>query len=385
MIFISIRICTFQNFSFLLRIRLQQLERESEVLDQSFQAYLRRQQISKQQMNEDASKIWENYSLSKAALADYGKTEDKHTIPHSNVMKMDTVLNSTFHNDVDIEEVLKDLNEIKQLKSPTFNKKETFSRESILRPKFSSYKVTTNFEIQPLIDQSKKLFDTQVKVKLPENQNTMIPQKTHDILPRNDEAKEKQIERKIGLQRENTFTITPAPEPIPDPIGISTSLVAKTQSENIMSNGYSLPKETSSPTLVAKKTETKENGIHEIATNIPERVETAVTLIDKIKEQKNGNVSTSDNKKEIGITNSSTKVNGFSKTTHSNINGTKKNSEVTVENGIKPVKCSTSNGFANKLTTFKTVASESDSIEADSDLISIGAQRAIKSPDDFWI
>lgn len=364
------------------------MERESEVLDQSFQAYLRRQQISKQQMNEDASKIWENYSLSKAALADYGKTEDKHTIPHSNVidtMKMDTVLNSTFHNDVDIEEVLKDLNEIKQLKGPTFNKKETFSKESIWPPKFSSYKVNTNSGNRPVIDYNQKLFDTQIKVKLPENRNIIIPQKTYDISPRNDETKEKQTERKIGLQRENTFTITPDSAPILDSIGISTSLVTKTQSESIMSNGHSVPKKTSTPTLAVKKTESRENGVHEDAVNIPERVVSPLNLIDKMNLQKNGNFSTSDNKKEMENTNSSLKVNGFSKTNHSKINGTVQFSEVTVGNDVKPSTGSTSNGFANKMTTFKTVASESDSIEADSDLISIGAQRAIKSPDDFWI
>lgn len=347
-------------------------------------------------MNEDASKIWENYSLSKAALAEYNKTEDKHIIPHSNVidtMKMDTVLNSTFHNDVDIEEVLKDLNEIKQLKSPTFNKKEAFSKESILPPKFSNYKINTNFGIRPVIDHNQKLFDTQVIVKLPETQNITFPPKTYDILPRSneDKDKEKQIEnenekekgRKIGLQRENTFTVTPAPVPIPDPIGPPTSLVTiTTQSENIMSNGDSVPEKKSSPTLIAKKT--KENGVHEVAVNIPERIKSPVTLTDKMNEQKNGKVFT-DNKKEMESTNSSSKVNGYSKIIQSKINGTEKMSEITVKHGIKPSTGLTSNGFANKMTTFKTVASESDSIEADSDQISIGAQRAIKSPDDFWI
>lgn len=50
------------------RHRLQELEQESEKIDKSFQAYLKRQTIEKTRLSEDISKIWQNYNLEKSIL-----------------------------------------------------------------------------------------------------------------------------------------------------------------------------------------------------------------------------------------------------------------------------------------------------------------------------
>lgn len=51
--------------NFFCRARLKQLELESEKLDESFQAYLKRQYNEKTQLNEDIAKIWENYQINR--------------------------------------------------------------------------------------------------------------------------------------------------------------------------------------------------------------------------------------------------------------------------------------------------------------------------------
>lgn len=86
---------------------------------------------------------------------------------------------------------------------------------------------------------------------------------------------------------------------------------------------YSVPED-------VKKIETRENGVHQVAVNIPGPVESSVTLNDKMNLQKNGKV-TIDNKIEIESTNSSSKIINFNKITHIKINKTEKCLDVSVK------------------------------------------------------
>lgn len=105
---------------------MQQLERESEQLDESFQAYLQRQQISKSQLKRDVSKIWKNYNLEKAALIQYNPSTDQTNLFRNQpklieTQNIDTVLNNSIKDDVDVRELLKDLKDVRQLESPFKN------------------------------------------------------------------------------------------------------------------------------------------------------------------------------------------------------------------------------------------------------------------------
>lgn len=53
---------------FFIRLRLQELERESEKLDASFRTYLKRQHLEKSHFNEDVAKILQNYNMRKVML-----------------------------------------------------------------------------------------------------------------------------------------------------------------------------------------------------------------------------------------------------------------------------------------------------------------------------
>lgn len=119
-------------------MRLQQLEKESEQLDVSFQSYLHRQHILKHQMNADASKIWENYNLSKASLAQYNSSNENINFmlsqSHKKMINVGAIMNSTMIDDVDIANVLKDLEEIKRVQSPQFDKNKLFAQENRIKP-----------------------------------------------------------------------------------------------------------------------------------------------------------------------------------------------------------------------------------------------------------
>lgn len=109
------------------------MERESERLDESFQAYLRRQKSLKQQMNADVTQIWENYNLSKAALEQYDSVVGQANLT-SNVSKFlnTTIIDGTANDKMsEYDDILKDLEEIKQLASPQFDKDDLFPTEII--------------------------------------------------------------------------------------------------------------------------------------------------------------------------------------------------------------------------------------------------------------
>lgn len=105
---------------------MQQLERESEHLDESFQAYLQRQQSAKIQLKQDVSKIWENYNLEKAALVQYSPSVEQANV-FTNQSKLvqtrdiDSVLKDTIKEDAEIQDFLKDLHKIKPFESPFEN------------------------------------------------------------------------------------------------------------------------------------------------------------------------------------------------------------------------------------------------------------------------
>lgn len=61
------------NYDFFLffRSRLRELENESEKLDESFRAYLKKQRLEKTQFNEDIAKILQSYNIRKAILGQH--------------------------------------------------------------------------------------------------------------------------------------------------------------------------------------------------------------------------------------------------------------------------------------------------------------------------
>lgn len=365
-------------------------------------------------MNDDASKIWENYSLSRAALAQYNKVDDRHVVYHSNLVdkdKTDKVVNSTFHDDVDIDAVLKDLNEIKRLKSPTFDKNEAFSKEKILPLKLHGYKINTHSENRPAFDYSNKLFNFQAKDSLTNPQNSIFSQKGNEILPRSDKVKDKEIEKDREREGEekmkrmeslrdrgkiiaSTSSFIPVPlgtgaEHITNQIDVASSLRTKYQTINVTSNGNSELENTTKSSAPIATADAKEIGIkdsdgkHDVVRST-ERDDTSVTLNNGTHLQ-NGKVANTNNEKEIESTTIQSKVNGIGKVSPLKVNGSDQMVDVAVSNSFKPTIELAKNGFANKLTKFSKIGSESDGIGSDSEQISIGAQRIIKSPDDFWI
>lgn len=116
---------------------MQQLERESEQLDESFQAYLRRQKNLKQQMNSDVTQIWKNYNFSKAALEQF-ETINPKLIHTTNI---DFTLDDKVTDDDDL---LKDLHEIRQLRSPQLVK-QAFSQQKVLNWKNQ----ISNYDLSP--------------------------------------------------------------------------------------------------------------------------------------------------------------------------------------------------------------------------------------------
>lgn len=373
------------------------MERESEELDQSFQAYLRRQNILKQQMNDDASKIWENYSESKAALAKFDKIDNKHAASngyHPNlvdVMPVEQVYNSTFQDDVDVQEVLKDLNDIKRLSSPRFNKNVAFPQDNLIA--FKSH--VNKFES---IGHKEKIFERPTIV----DKHEMLIQMPR---PTPFRMTEKPIEK---ITKQATANI------------VAESLTISKQIENIKSSTENQLKEGTKPAKINASDESnlkrKEN------LEVANEIETVKTIEKKISEtEKNEKIAVQSlnekviekslSEKVVEINRPATLTNGFSKESLGNndtvktenkisspvkVNGTRKLTEPKVDvieklpttasfwNGLSPEK--KINGIASKLTTFVSTLSESDSGSAEvSELISIGQQRLIKSPDDLWI
>lgn len=98
----------------------------------------------KRQMNDDVTHIWESYNLGKAALEQYDSITGQANLMHNqpkfmNTTKMDKT--SDFElNENDDDTILRDFQEIRQLKSPQFDKNEIFSKETV----FASIKPKVN-------------------------------------------------------------------------------------------------------------------------------------------------------------------------------------------------------------------------------------------------
>lgn len=120
---------------------MQELERQSEQLDESFQSYLRRQKIRKRQINDDVTHIWDSYNLSKAALEQYECVSGQANLMHNqpklmNTTKIDRALNLEL-NENDDDSILREFQEIKQIKSPQFDKNEIFPKQTVFGGKKS--------------------------------------------------------------------------------------------------------------------------------------------------------------------------------------------------------------------------------------------------------
>lgn len=396
-------------FPFNLRVRLQQLERESEDLDQSFQAYLRRQQIMKQQMTNDASKIWENYSLSKAALSKYDSIGNQNiNIAQQTSMdqlKMDQFFNSTFKDDIDVHEVLKDLNEIRKLKSPPFDKNEAFSKENLLPLKTQRNSINLLTHKQPVIDYNEKFFETQLKATLPEykefhfnHKEKFVENEKEKRIEEIKEQAEKNVkEKRIEMEKYIKQISVPISNPGPSSKSIAPKLITTNLNESLKSMEIKLPEEKPrekemTGTLAAAKITNGKNIFSIENTEKKTDFIEATILNDKKNVEKGEIPNISEEKKVAEATFNPLKLNGFHKTSEfepksNQTNGIEKQPESKTENSPKTKTLSQikMNGFSSKLPTFVSRVSDSDSIEEGSEQISIGAQRAVKSPDDFWI
>lgn len=365
------------------------MEHESEELDQSFQAYLRRQKILKQQMNNDASKIWENYTLSKAALDQIDKNEDKHTIANVNQpklfepMKVDHVINSIFYDDVDIEEVLKDLEEIKRLKSPRFNKTEALPKNSLL-----SFKSQIN-EFRPIPKRTKNRFEKQKKVenrlksveKLIEMPSIILE---NPILEKPTKTVVMEMASEPKLQQQNEEIKSNIQTRSQDKhLKINGTVTISSDESNIIVNE---PIELEKLLNSEKNTENEKIAAKTTNVEIHSGALTNGHLIEKYTSDSIQSVKQEDAKeiKKESRPLSPLKENGIIKT-ESKVGLIEKLPITLEENGsVQATSTTNTNGFVKKLTTFVSIVSESDSAEI-SEQISIGQQRISKSPEDFWI
>lgn len=78
------------NQFFLCRLRLQQLENESEKLDKSFQTYLKQQTTQKIQLNEDITNIWQDYTFGKVLLERHSLTTPRKALLSQQKSTMDS-------------------------------------------------------------------------------------------------------------------------------------------------------------------------------------------------------------------------------------------------------------------------------------------------------
>lgn len=377
------------------------MERESEQLDQSFQAYLRRQHISKQQMNDDASKIWENYTLSKAALAQFDKIEGKHNIATAlqpkltDTMKVDYVLNSTFYDDVNIQEVIKDLNEIKLLKSPRFNKNEAFpTRNGIFtfKSQKNEFKLQKNGQKGIELERQNKVENRMRASEKLLAKPTIILEKPAEPIrekPIITTAVEVAAEPKVMQQNKElnpnadsnlqNKTVKTNGAVIPSNHEAITKSKESIEIEKLLNSEKTTEKEEftekTSNVSLAKNTGAQTNG-HSIDKQAVDVIQNTNEPVAEEIQEENESIELKPNEIITAITT----------TEPSKLEPIEKVPIAAKENGSLKITSASSmtNGFTKKLTTFMPIVSDSDSAEI-SEQISIGQQRLIKSPDDFWI
>lgn len=389
---------------------MQQLERESEDLDQSFQAYLRRQQVLKQQMNDDASRIWENYSLSKAALAQIDPSDNRNTnikLRPTNLienMKIDQIWNSTFNDDVNVQDVLKDLNEIKRLKTPPFKKGNVFPADNLktFQPERSSIDPLMDTVIEkslyPIIEHKETVLE--IKTTFPNKHSSILSDKGYKVQNgsiQNGLEKMKEDRNAQDQKGVKNKAIQALPLEVPSNITFAKpkeTVTTRTEiqfsepkTESLKEASFPRPS-TSSNVIIEENGERMKNG-----QKSPEHLENFTTVDNTKSVQSSEDTQKPGAQVEIKSKFSPLKMNGFGKlgelseSKKTELNGTEKETKIENGNGHRlsqPIG-SFANGFSSKLATFVRRISDSDSNEAESEQISIGAQRLVKSPDDFWI
>lgn len=95
----------------------------------------------KRQMKEDVTNIWDSYNLSKAALEQYDCASGQANLTHNqpkliSTTNIDGAPNFELNdNENDDDSILCELQEIRQVRSPQFDKNEIFSREAVFGSK----------------------------------------------------------------------------------------------------------------------------------------------------------------------------------------------------------------------------------------------------------
>lgn len=89
----------------------------------------------KRQMNDDVTHIWDSYNLSKAALEQYDCVSGQANLMQNqpkctNTTNIDRALNFP-RNENDDDSILREFQEIRQIKSPQFEKSEIFAKETV--------------------------------------------------------------------------------------------------------------------------------------------------------------------------------------------------------------------------------------------------------------
>lgn len=394
---------------------MQQLERESEDLDQSFQAYLRRQQMLKQQMNDDASKIWENYSLSKAALAQIDAIDNRsnnikaHPTNSVDNIRIDQIWNSTFNDDVNIQDVLKDLSEIKRLKSPSFDKEKSFVKKNLMsfKPQMSTMDTIIEKPLNPTIEYKEAVFATQIKTTFAEKNVPILLEKDPkanigrcqengvEIIKENEKT-QYQKDEKINAMPSHSLDVPSSFAPLKLNGTTKSRTEIQFSEQKVQTIAQESSQERSSPKPSTSSTAVNEKNIKrmENVQKSSEHLKHFATLNNETTVQNGENSKTPETQMEFKTKFSPLKMNGSSKPTVSaelkmnQANGTEKETIATNGNGYtngQPIAGTFTYGYSSKLAKFVSRISDSESNEAESDQISIGAQRLVKSPDDFWI
>lgn len=476
------------------RNRLQQLERESEHLDDTFKSYMRRQHTFKQQSSIDISTIWQSYNSSKEALAQLNFTDANQPVgpPQPKFVDFNNALSSTRNTDFDSEDILRCVEKITRSKSPSFDKGDLFAKSKLGFPQNTSHTTVkfANFNTPSYQEASNRPMNYS-NVSAPETQNIAInlngiqhghgaTAKTtlvevHQLQTHNQadhfEGKSSQSKTQLSsndttnlilapklketpsnglknstMQPEVTTTI-PKGEPYKRPARIEEEkfkesmledesykeIILKAgskESGHLSSIGKEMP--SVSRTILPSNTDisTSKAKINDVSSENPVKVDQNLsTATDKMSSVEPPAKQHKENERVVastegtGIRIETSKANGNENiesfirdngngtTSNVNVNGSQRNDghgkrvddrrnsltnqgNSTVEqkvpladvNGLQsfPTTSNVNGKQPTKLSLF-TSKLLSDSDEMDSDQISIGAARALKSPDDYWI
>lgn len=344
---------------------MQELERESEQLDESFQLYLRRQKMMKRQMNDDVTHIWDSYNLSKAALEQYDSVSGQANLMHNqskfiNTTNIDRALNFELNeNENDDDSILHEFHEIRQIKSPQFDKKPIESKKP-MEAHDTCRAVNTNLYTQAR-EQLQKEFNELSELALKATTSTSISKKWNPM-------KEKEIEAWKSRVNEN------------NKISNCRDL------QETIDNFYRKRDEKSSENQIKKQCEVFEDKKIPFKAGMntePEKIEQEHSPI-----KSQNKISISESKSlnpEIGPEESTHALNEpESSDNDSANNGKEEHIEPTIIIASKIAKLNLNESSTNPKTSIFTKLSSLESGEDSSLQISIGPTQPSKS-DDFWI